>query len=347
MLKLGLIRFIIRTAIAASVLFGIMELGAALVGHVLGNGELIVFGADGNIYLMDVDHFVYGKLEKLPAFNFAVSPDGQKIAFWDEDITNENHGIYLMDRYGTQLHQITRMQLGEGKLVWSPDSTQILFLEENPREAEVPGILTNALFLLDTDNGVRRQLTNDLNAYSSPTWSPDGKQIAIVTIGEKSPRLFILSAKDGKARLLATVEESTVSDLSWSSDGQSIQFIKTSLSNQTDYSYYTTDIDGRNQLQLLQSSTSYYELLQLLSGHDSSPVVDHNLMTDGYFSWSSDDEWIAYLAYFDKPQKNPGILSIQQLPTFNAIVISKPGGSYERILSTEFENISSPIFLPR
>ncbi|MDV7390693.1 hypothetical protein RZS08_05035, partial [Arthrospira platensis SPKY1] len=61
-------------------------------------------------------------------------------------------------------------------LVWSPDGTQIAYVSYERRD----GISKPIVYLHNLASGRRIVLANERGSNSSPTWSPDGKQLAVV-----------------------------------------------------------------------------------------------------------------------------------------------------------------------
>ena len=76
----------------------------------------------------------------------------------------------------------------------------------------------------DTDGKNLRQLTTSDKSESSPTFSPDGKQILFVSSKDGSANFYLMSATDkGVWRRLTNISTS-VSDPLWSPDGKWIAF---------------------------------------------------------------------------------------------------------------------------
>src|SRR5260221_2241408 len=121
--------------------------------------------------------------------NIALSPDGRRVAFVTHSLDkakNERHSaIYLLhlDEQGHAVgepRQLTGGVKNDTQPVWAPDSGRLLFLSDREEEK-------NQLWLINTDGGEARKLTNMLNGVSEAAWSPDGQWIA--TIDRKSTRL--------------------------------------------------------------------------------------------------------------------------------------------------------------
>jgi dipeptidyl aminopeptidase/acylaminoacyl peptidase len=122
----------------------------------------------------------------------AISPDGKKLA-WVETLVGKdgapdgNTAIYLTGlqsnegparvstAVGGTRENVKYLYRAEGSLAWSPDSTKLAFLSD----AVKPGQLQ--LYVKDlTDHGSLRRLTNVKGLLATPSWSPDGKSIAVL-----------------------------------------------------------------------------------------------------------------------------------------------------------------------
>ena len=83
------------------------------------------------------------------------------------------------------------------------------------------------LYVISLSSGNRKRLTIGKAVESSPSWSPDSRQI-VYTCGEESgsrPEIYIISASGGAPRkLTTTVFSSYCSTPAWSPDGKKIAF---------------------------------------------------------------------------------------------------------------------------
>jgi Tol biopolymer transport system component len=102
--------------------------------------------------------------------NLTWSPDGEKIAFYEEGIDerievikDDDNGQW--DRIGPKFNDLDDAQ---PPYSWSPDGKRIAFVDKFDLD----------LYVINADGSERRRLTHTLRPEGYPTWSPDGKKIA-------------------------------------------------------------------------------------------------------------------------------------------------------------------------
>ena len=106
--------------------------------------------------------------------------------------------VYIMNPDGSEQVNLTKHPAGDLQAVWSPTGEKILFVSDRGGERD--------LYLMDPDGSkVRRVFKRKIEAWrTSPTWAPDGQQIAYnqwdrigggtsgmytLTLGEPDPRI--------------------------------------------------------------------------------------------------------------------------------------------------------------
>ena len=113
----------------------------------------------------------------------ARSPDGGRVAYvvhtLDRAKNEPQSAIWLLhlDEHGHAVGVPRRLTSGtknDSGPVWSPDSKRLLFLSDREEK--------NQLWLIDTDGGEARKLTNMLHGVSEAAWSPDGQWIAFTAM---------------------------------------------------------------------------------------------------------------------------------------------------------------------
>lgn len=115
----------------------------------------------------------------------AWSPDGTKILFAsDRDAKygpNQYLEVYTMDIDGTHVTRLTTNDDGiDYYPAWSPDGSKIAFASDrssNPHSY----FAALDIWIMNANGSNLRNLTNNGYGDASPSWSPDGSQIAFIT----------------------------------------------------------------------------------------------------------------------------------------------------------------------
>ncbi len=113
-----------------------------------------------------------------------VSPDGKQVLFvMDKPDWKNNRRvghIHRINADGSNQVQLTFGERGESNPRWSPDGKTIAFTARRDPDAN------NQIYLLETDAGEARRLTNHGAAPNDLTWDPDGKSIWFAASDAKS-----------------------------------------------------------------------------------------------------------------------------------------------------------------
>src|SRR6185295_1474016 len=106
----------------------------------------------------------------------------------------------------------------------SPDGRWIAYTIADTDKAANKRI--TQIYVISTDGGEPRQLTNEKQSSSSPRWSPDGKRIAFVSSRDGQAQVWTMEVSDGTAGALKKITSiSTGADGPvWSPDGKWIAF---------------------------------------------------------------------------------------------------------------------------
>jgi dipeptidyl aminopeptidase/acylaminoacyl peptidase len=154
--------------------------GGTEIAYVLGIGnvqQIVVMSADGS----DPRQLTDGEgLHIAPSW----SPDGTKIAFvsWD----GANSDIYVMDADGSNVQRITNDPAHEDQPAWSPDGRLIAFSRIALSSGDSGD---NGIFTMAPDGTDITKLFHVPDAANVGfAWSPDGKEMAIVSITSHSGR---------------------------------------------------------------------------------------------------------------------------------------------------------------
>ena len=178
---------------------------------------------------------------------------------------------------------------------------QIAFFSRRDGNAEI--------YVMDADGGNQRRLTNNRHDDWSPSWSPDGKRIALVSDRDGHPdvipgwftsEIYVMDADGGNPQNL-TNDPNDDWFPSWSPDGKRIVFMSDRDGN-FNFEIYAMDADGGN--------------LQRLTNNPNS---------DQYPSWSPDGKRIVFSARRDGHFENKFEI------TFEIYVMDADGNNQQRL----------------
>jgi Tol biopolymer transport system component len=149
------------------------------------------------------------------------SPDGEQIAFSMNDARRKNlfiNNIYVVEREGSGLRQLTRFGPENIAPVWSPDGTRLAYLAS--------GQLGASIDVIDLTSGRDFSLSYD-PVTEPPVWSPDGTMIAYAAQcqGCKAQSVYVVAADGSGQRQLIPDTPITYHSPVWSPDGQQVAVV--------------------------------------------------------------------------------------------------------------------------
>ncbi len=129
--------------------------------------------------------------------------------------------IFLISTDGTGLQQITRQADGACQPSWSPDGNRFIFV--SPCTQLMDEYQGSSLFVMNADGSGLEPISSSPHGDYDPTWSPDGTKIALTSLRDGRPHIYVYDLLSGTSLLLSP-ESAYDSDPAWSQDGQFIAF---------------------------------------------------------------------------------------------------------------------------
>jgi uncharacterized protein YegL len=150
------------------------------------------------------------------------SPDGTRIAFGNNSV--DWWEIWVINADGSNLRLLTTHWPAAGLPSWSPDGLKIVYAIE-------PSVARFDLYTVNSDGTNQALLLSSGSGFSNhvAAWSPDGTQIATLhwPAGGSGPgSLWLMSADGSSGQALVSNIDSSVQNISWTSDGNWLVFGK-------------------------------------------------------------------------------------------------------------------------
>jgi len=190
------------------------------------DGRQIVFRALNDLWIMTIG----GKPRRLVSGPYhkadpAWSPDGKTIAYSTD--RGGKLDVWLHDIAGGTDRQLTNLPGFAGSAcAWSPDGRSIAFLDHDTHLRQI-----------DIASGAIRQFYDRLFAPGRPSFSPDGRYIALAAIKPKTPRyregtnqVLVIDLETGKGLYQAHAPGKSLSTRGddgpvWSPDGRHLAYV--------------------------------------------------------------------------------------------------------------------------
>jgi Tol biopolymer transport system component len=150
-----------------------------------------------------------------------------------------NWEIYVMNVDGNDQRNLTNTSTNDTGPAWSPDGSQIAFMSGCQLRSWDPES-TCGIYVMNADGSDPRNLTNNSAEDLSPTWSPDGSQIAFASDRDGNSEIYVMNADGSDPRNLTNNSAGDWTPV-WSPDGSQIAFASQRDGN---WDIYVMNADG-------------------------------------------------------------------------------------------------------
>ena len=240
----------------------------------------------------------------------AVSPDGNLIAFTVKKANISENGystqIWLMDRSGNNLRQLTTHSASSTNPVFSPDGKCIYFTSKRTDATQV--------WKLNLTGGEALQVTDVYDGVEAFSVSPDGKQLLLQrSVPPDCP------------------DEASIKE---KSEAQTNNPVKARVIDNLMYRHWNSWLEGKYThlfLYTIESKT----ITDLSPGPKHTPPIALGSSQD--FTFSPDSKEISFASNHDKQIA---------VSTNNDVFILKPGSDDATKISTSLGNDNGPVYSP-
>lgn len=198
------------------------------------------FGANKEIYVVDADGEGRRAITKNGSINIKPrwSTTGGAIAY--TSFLNGNPDLYVADLAKGVIRRVSaRTGINTGG-AFAPGGGLLALTLSVGSDSEI--------FTIDPESGAQvARLTASPGIDVSPTWSPDGGQIAFVSERSGSPQIYVMSAGGGGARRVS-FQGGQNTDPSWSPKGDRIAFV----TREGHFDVMTVRLDGTGLTRITQ-----------------------------------------------------------------------------------------------
>ena len=225
----------------------------------------LVYMSDGEIKTVEIKTGKVTNLTNSPTADLCPdwSNDGESIVF-DSRRDDRRRDLYIMSAVGSNVRRLTNKPNQQDKCpAFSPDDSHIAYICTANGDMDI--------FVINSNGGPVKNLTNHSHSDRCPSWTPDGKKITFMSNRTGSFEVYIMDAEDGSNLKQLTnlkIKNSSCWVASVSPDGKRVCFVGDFEGNNN---LYVMDIDGKNVRNLTQHKAQ-----------------------DQWPAWSHNGKWIAF-----------------------------------------------------
>jgi Tol biopolymer transport system component len=246
-------------------------LGRGSTGAWSPDGRRIALSRGGDLVVVTADGRRSRRLTHDDLIQFAPdwSPDETRIAFLQQHPEVElgvgpQDDVAVVDVASGVTRRLTSDARSKTALSWSPDGTQLVY-------ESVGRPLPRPVVVIDAASG---NIVVPAAVRPYPLWSPNGRNVAYVTVEAEHSSLLVAAADGSSPRVLFRGARDTgVFDLAWSPNGRFLVFAYGGWSS------------SNSRLEVADIVSGSVSAVTALRSHDSAPT------------WSPDSGWIAFARY--------------------------------------------------
>ncbi len=220
--------------------------------------------------------------------------------------------------------QITSGDYDDSQPAWSPDGRLIAFVSNRTEEPDANS--NSDIWVVAADNpdagATLLQVTTNPGSDYSPAWSPDGSQIAHVTVTEPdliwyaTGHLAVSPAAGGPARVLSARLDRNVGSPRFEPDGETILFV---LEDSAERHLASMDTSGENFSRLIDGPLSLRGYSQSDDGQLATLISEPHLPAEVFYGTGAGRRQLTFT--------NQPWLDELQLAEVENVQFDNPGGT--------------------
>ena len=154
------------------------------------------------------------------------------------------------------------------RLLWIPVAVGLVIVSTGCRDG---GLGRDAqLFVVDVESGDRQQLTDGPRSYSSPSWSPDSRRLAVVASGPESGAIEVVDAEGTDSRVIVN-RRGFIQGVAWSPSASTLAYVR--LREPASWTLETVEADGSGSRELAAHQSDRVAIVGPSWAPDSTQVA--------------------------------------------------------------------------